>query len=138
MEPKDWLTLAIGERSVEPVQVQKIMFLFAKKADAPEDETYDFVPYNWGPCSFQIYDDLENLIDQEVVEPRPTARGWSRYGLTEHGLAVLEDLRNEANLAVLDRLDEVRSWVTSRSFRELLTEIYKDYPDYAVESRFTD
>ena len=85
METHDWLLLAIGDR-VEPIQIQKTLFKFAKESGAPEQEMYTFIPYNWGPCSLEIYDDLGQLRDEGSVEFVPSGRGWSLYQLTEAGV----------------------------------------------------
>ena len=78
MEQRDWLLMAIGDH-IQPIQIQKTMFKFAMESNAPKDEIYDFEPYNWGPCSFEIYDDLSKLRAEGFVEAVRTGRGWSTY-----------------------------------------------------------
>lgn len=135
MEKHDWLLLAIGNGVIEPVQVQKLMFMFAQETGVPADEAYEFVPYNWGPCSFEIYSDMDDLINTGVVERYTTNRGWSRYGLTDEGRAKVERLRDSADTTSLNELDQWREWVTDKSFRSLLNEVYRKYPQYAIASR---
>lgn len=135
METRDWLLLAIGDR-MEPIQIQKTLFKFAKESGAPEEELYTFIPYNWGPCSLQIYDDLGQLRDEGLVEFIPSGRGWNLYHLTEAGIKKASKLREEANSALMEKLEAARSYVTSRDFETLLSDIYKDYPEFASESLF--
>ena len=58
------------------------MFIFAQESGVSDDESYEFVPYNWGPCSFEIYEDMDSLIDDGLVERFPTGRGLGMDTLT--------------------------------------------------------
>lgn len=137
MNKSDWLLLAIGER-MEPIQIQKTMFKFVNEAEVPTSEAYQFRPYNWGPCSFEIYDDLQSLRLDGKVETIPTGRGWSTYRLTELGRREAEVARANADENLAQKLAGIRQWVTSKSFGELLREVYRDYPTYATESIFAE
>ena len=132
---KNWLLIGLCDR-LEPIQVQKTLFKFAKEASAPTRQRYSFTPYNWGPCSFAIYDDLSALREEKLVEFELTGLGWNRYKLTKRGRGVVKDLRKEANPNLLERMDDIREWVTSRSFDKLLEDVYEDYPDSAKRSLF--
>ena len=135
MDKSDWLLLAIGER-MEPIQIQKTMFKFGKETQVPEIEAYQFAPYNWGPCSFEIYDDLRSLRDEKKIECAPTGLGWNLYRLTELGHQEADKIRATADKNLLNQLDETRKWVVSRNFGKLLRDVYQQYPDYATESIF--
>lgn len=136
MEKRDWLLLVI-QNEIQPIQIQKALFKFAKEAGAPPAEVYEFTPYNWGPCSFEIYDDLKALRDERLVEAVPTSRGWSIYRTTEGGLHLADTLRKQANPSLLNSMDTIREWVAARPFEVLLKDVYNDYPDYATQSMFT-
>lgn len=135
MERRDWLLLTIGDK-MEPIQIQKTLFKFAKESGAPEQELYTFIPYNWGPCSLEIYDDLGQLRDEGLVEFVPSGRGWNLYHLTEAGVKKANELREKADHTLVKKLEAARSYVISRDFETLLSDIYKDYPDFAAESLF--
>jgi hypothetical protein len=137
MDKSDWLLLAIGEK-MEPIQVQKAMFKFGKESHVPEAEAYQFEPYNWGPCSFEIYDDLRSLRGQKKIDCVPTGSGWNLYRLTELGHQEADKIRAIADKDLLNQLDEKRTWVVSRTFSKLLQDVYQQYPDYATESIFVD
>ena len=137
MEKRDWLLISIGE-GISPIQLQKLLFKFAKESQAPQSELYEFEPYNWGPCSFEIYDDLSALRSDNLIEPVPSGRGWSSYRLTDNGKHQASDLRNKVSSNLLEQLDEKYQYVTSRTFSELLSDVYDDYPDFATKSLFTN
>lgn len=135
MNKHDWLLLAIDDR-MEPIQIQKTLFKFAMESGAPSGELYVFFPYNWGPCSLEIYDNLAEIREEGLVEFIPSGRGWNLYRLTEAGQQKKHMLRKESDSTLLERLDAARKYVTSRDFETLLHDIYSEYPDFAKESLF--
>lgn len=135
MSKRDWLLMAIGDY-IEPIQLQKTLFKFAQEADAPPADRYQFIPYNWGPCSFEIYDDLAVLRGQGLVEFTNTARGWKAYRLTDLGQTQSAQTRACSDAKLVGVLDSIRAWVKSRPFKRLLTDVYTQYPAYAGRSFF--
>jgi len=135
MKRKGWLLLAIGD-SIEPIQLQKTLFKFAMESDVPDNQKYDFEPYNWGPCAKQIYPDIGDLRTKGFVEALPTGQGWSCYRLTPEGEAVAIRVRKAAPPQQLQELEETREWVMQRPFRRLLKDVYKQYPEFAEKSLF--
>lgn len=135
MYSRDWLLLSIGDR-MEPIQLQKTLFKFAMESGGLPDESYEFEPYNWVPCSFGIYEDLSTLREEGLVETVPSGRGWNLYRLTESGKTKATELSEQGDATLLKALDDARNWVTSRTFEMLLKDIYEQYPEYATESLF--
>lgn len=135
MNKCDWLLLAIDDR-MEPIQIQKALFKFTMESSAPKNELYSFIPYNWGPLSVEIYEDLSKLREEKLIEFAPSGRGWNVYHLTEAGKGKRNKLREKAKPDLLDKLDIARDYVTSRDFETLLSDIYKKYPKYAAASLF--
>ncbi len=137
MNRRDWLLQLIDD-DLDPIRIQKGMFLFAKESGAASRETYDFIPYNWGPCSFDIYDDLEKLNDDGMIERVPVAgKTWARYRRTPQGDRRSARLAPKATKKALRYLNEVKSAVTSeKTFNGLLRSVYKRYPEYATKSLF--
>jgi uncharacterized protein len=139
LRPRDWLLLLFdgAERPLDRVRIQKSLFLFAERSKALGSEKYDFVPYHYGPFSFAIYPDLDWLVAQGLLrlEVEPTSTS-PRYALTASGVSAVEDLRRSAPPERLALLHSLRDWVTERSFRNLLNDLYRLYPLYAVNSIF--
>jgi uncharacterized protein YwgA len=138
----DWLLLAIGldADGLDPIRVQKTMFLFAREAGRPASERYSFVAYNYGPMSPGVYRDVEALVRRGLLERRPVdGHGWCRLRATDAGRARARQ-RLDA-LAAGDRgavavLREVRRTVQSLDFTGLLELVYERYPEYAARSAF--
>jgi uncharacterized protein YwgA len=142
MTPRDRLLLFIAldgaPRGLDPVRLQKGMFLDAEESGAPRSQTYSFVPYNYGPMSAQIYDDLGELTRAGMIEAVPVkGQSWSRYVATEKGLTAGRRLMG-GSISQEDsrRLHQIKKSVASKSFKALLEDVYERYPDFAVNSVF--
>lgn len=142
MQARDRLLLFLAldgaPRGLDPVRLQKGMFLDAQESDCGDDEKYTFIPYNYGPMSAQIYSDLEELVAEGLVAEKPAeGRSWSRYVPTEKGLeAGRELLRRKASDRVAQDLYRIKKEVASKTFKALLEDVYERYPTYASKSVF--
>jgi uncharacterized protein len=139
LQPRDWLLLLFdgARRPLERVRIQKSLFLFAERSKALGSEKYDFVPYHYGPFSFAIYPDLDRFVAEGLLRVEVEAASTSpRYSLTGAGARAVEALKSSAPHERLDLLRSLRDWVTERSFRTLLHDVYRLYPQYAVNSVF--
>jgi uncharacterized protein len=125
-------------QGLDPVRLQKGMFLDAQESDPGEEEKYAFVPYNYGPMSAQIYSDLDALVGEGLVEEVPVqGRSWSRYVATEKGLEAGQDLLDkESSRDVGGQLYRIKKEVASKSFKALLEDVYERYPAFASKSVF--
>jgi uncharacterized protein YwgA len=142
---RDWLLLLIaseaGPEALDPVRLQKGLFLLAEEAGLPRRERYRFVPYNYGPMSRGLYRGLRDLVRAGLVERRPgPGLGWGRYRATGAGRERARELaaglgpRGRDRLA---RLEEIKARIAAQSFGALLSDVYDRYPSYATRSVFT-
>ena len=143
MQSLDWLLLAVeghavgatGPDKLDPVRIQKSMFLLSQRG--PARDLYSFKPYNWGPFSSSIYNDLDSLVLQGLLEKVPNpGHTWVWYEATPKG-------HDRASQLALGLKDEQRTWlgrcrdfVTDRSFTRLLRDVYDAYPEMATKSLF--
>lgn len=141
MQKQDWLLvyLALPSKSstnlIDPIRIMKGLFLFGMKFKDKLKDFYDYKPYLYGPCSFEIYNDLLDLQLKGLLDeyPPPLSR-WSYYRLTEKGQEKASTLIKDIQPELLAQLEAIKIKVTSLSFLELLREIYKEYPKYAQNS----
>ena len=135
----DWLLQILGEQPIDPIRIQKGMFLFSEESGANAKQLYKFVPYNWGPCSFEIYRDLDELLDRRLVERVPVAgTRWHKYRRTARGTASAVAIARSADATCVEKIGDIRETVMSQSFRQLLESVYKKYSKYASKSLFRD
>ena len=136
----DWLLVLLRAPSqdsppaLDPIRIQKALFYISRQDRVPDGEKYEFEPYNYGPYSRQIYADLDVLVASGLVALVPDAsRRWSRYTLTSSGSSraneLLPTLRNW-----IDLIETTRELVTGLSFRDLLRRVYREFPEFAVNS----
>lgn len=136
MNRRDWLLLLIGD-GLDPIRIQKGMFLFAQESDAPPAERYAFEPYNWGPFAPVIYTDLERLQEAGLLERESVAgASYFRYRQSPAGVQTAGAVRETAPPRIR-KLDDIRSRITHLDFNSLLRSVYSDHPDYASKSLFS-
>ena len=141
MTRRDWLLLLVGLHpppgGLEPVRVQKALFLLAREGGIPPRERYWFVPYNYGPMSPRVYRDVDALARAGLVERLPVpGYAWGRVRATERGRERAAQLAREADPRALRRLREIREDVVALSFAALLESVYDRYPTFAQRSVF--
>lgn len=126
-----------GEQAqFSPVQLQKLFFLLDREvSDLVSGPHFDFQPYDYGPFDKTIYLDLAFLEADGRVEQ--TGGGRVRmYMLTTEGFhqgqAVLATLAPDLQEYIAD----LSNWIRSLSFTQLVSEIYRRYPDMKANSVF--
>jgi uncharacterized protein YwgA len=142
VKPRDRLLLFIAldgaPRGLDPIRLQKGMFLFAMEESSASDEVYEFVPYHYGPMSTQIYRDLEHLTDQGLIEAAPVkGQSWARYSATKDGLIKARALlAQEPSQEAARRLHDIKVDVSSHTYQEVLEDVYDRFPEFASKSVF--
>jgi hypothetical protein len=121
-----------------PVQVQKLLFLIDREipnlVDGPH---FNFQPYHYGPFDISVYEELQNLACQNLVASIPDYN-WSDYRLTKEGQKSAEELLISLPPKAQEFIRKASEFVRSLSFPELVSAIYKAYPDTKVNSVFQE
>jgi DNA-binding PadR family transcriptional regulator len=140
---EDWLLLLIdrdatgagGPDALDPVRIQKGMFLLSKRG--PKRDLYHFRPYNWGPFSSTVYGDL-NLLENEalIAREQEPGRAWVRFRTTANGSERARAIAEDLKPSTVQWMAATRRFLTTRSFTRLLSDVYDEYPEYATESLF--
>jgi hypothetical protein len=145
MTRRDWLLILCAYKGapagLDPVRLQKGMFLFSRAAELPETERYEFRAYDYGPMSPKIYSDLDALVAEELLEPcAVSGKRWSRFVATDEGRrtaeALLTGLTHDGEKARAHGLYEIKQRIANISFNDLLADVYTEYPEMAVNSVF--
>ena len=127
-----------GTGPFSPVQVQKLFFLLdsnvAKQIGGPH---FKFEPYDYGPFDKEVYQELETLMEQELVEIlKPYGHGSRIYKLTDEGLETGAKTLKKLPKDVQEYIQAVVDFVRSLSFAQLVSAIYDAYPKMKVNSVF--
>ena len=144
MKPSDWtlLVIAAGRTPLQPVQLQKALFLLGKNLSLETLRTetfYDFYAYDYGPFSTTVYSDAEWLATEGLVAiSQPPEARFKRFHATEPGAARAADLRRDIGGPALSYLDRVVAWVQRLTFNQLVRSIYAAYPEMRTNSVFQE
>lgn len=132
------IALAAGEKSEHsPVQIQKLLFLIDKNVgERIGGPLFDFKPYDYGPFDSSIYDLLRQFESEGLASSSPTIKGWSKYSLTDAGLKRSSEVNVNIDKTVLNYISEVSKYVRTVSFVDLVSAVYKAYPEMKVNSVF--
>ncbi len=121
-----------------PVQVQKMFFLLDKnitnKIGGP---FFDFQPYNYGPFDKGVYQVLEQLQKEGLVDI-DFQYNWHVYKLTVEGQEEAESHLMELPKNIRDYIYIISEYVRSLSFTQLVKAIYQAYPEMRQNSVFQE
>jgi uncharacterized protein len=121
-----------------PVQLQKMFFLVDKLGQKIGGPYFDFQPYDYGPFDKEVYEVLDSIIIKELAEKNRGEKGWNNYFLTEQGFEEGNKVLQQLPKPLQEYIAELSKFVRSLSFVELVSSIYKAYPDMKVNSVFKD
>lgn len=141
MTPRDWLLLFIAQvprAPIDPVRVQKGLFLFAQRGSVAAQEAYTFEPYSYGPMSRRLYRDLRLLQHHGLIRAiAADGQRWERFTATISGQRQATRIRSDlTDSAAFDSLSDIRRQVDSLDFEQLLNYVYERHPEYAAMSVF--
>lgn len=114
--------------TVGRMQLVKWAFLLSQTASAGGKSFFQFLPYQYGPYSFCLTQEMEALVRNGYVEDSAAGKPWklSEYGLSEE--------------YVVDRNVKADVWRILRdhgeqSTDELLEHVYNKHPWFSVNSK---
>jgi hypothetical protein len=141
MDRKDWTLLVINAadgKGLSPVQLQKCLFLLGQKLPTQVDDSfYHFIAHNYGPFDSSIYLDAKLLADEGLVNiSQTTGTRFPIYTITSEGSEVARELEGRMPPHVTEYIKRLVIWSQSLSFEQLIRAIYKNYPEFSVNSVF--
>ncbi len=127
-----------GTGSFSPVQVQKLFFLLDRNiGEQIGGQHFEFVPYDYGPFDSAVYQELESMQRDGLVEVLEIENlGRRKYRLTDQGLEIGRDALSELDDPIEQYVCNVAEWVRALSFSQLVSAIYSKYPDMKENSVF--
>jgi hypothetical protein len=123
-----------------PVQVQKLLFLLDENIqDSAGGPHFNFEPYHYGPFDKEVYDVLQELETEGLVEIEPeTLHRWNTYRLTREGQKAGETILSTLPQTAQTYMTTVSDFVRSLPFAQLVAAIYKAYPHMKANSVFQE
>lgn len=130
-----------GEEIDGRTRMQKLVFLIQEEfedADQQLPGTYTYVPYDYGPFARGLYDDLDRLKKEGVIEEKKTemADGTIKYEyeLSDQADNYLSQLPKKKLQRTLELAEQIKSKFNNTRLPELLDYVYSEYPEYAANS----
>ncbi len=121
-----------------PVQVQKLLFLIDRNlSELIGGPYFHFAPYHYGPFDKEVYSTLDVLAGNGGVQI-DCAGGYRCYRLTVTGQQAGEKALETLPEAAGKYIRAASSLVRSLSFGQLVSAIYKAYPEMRVNSVFRE
>jgi DNA-binding MarR family transcriptional regulator len=138
IDRKKWILLLLYLANEIKGTTRLMKYLFLMKKEFNIDNEYKFIPYLYGPCSFEVFEDIGKLrkiglieIDNEIYEPEK-AGDWqiiTKYKLTEKGKEFSEKIYNELNDENKLKLKKLLEKFSKYTLIELLHYVYHNYPE---------
>jgi hypothetical protein len=141
----DWLiVLAAYEGApdgLDPVRLQQSLFLFSRCPGVPARSKYAFEPGVYGPISDELYEDIDRLVVERLLEPvQVKGAHWSLYKPIDATFERAREILRQADVDDLAdatrQLAEIKQYVSSVGFGELLERVYAEHPEFAANSVF--
>ena len=134
---EDWILLKLREAPMDRIHIMKALFLIWNRSQRNLPNYFEFVPYLYGPCSFEVYSTLENLQRNDfIVQPPYPPTQWSNYYLTRKGEKKVEEICKKVTPEILKIIKEVVNEISKLTFIELLQKVYSEAPDFINNSLF--
>lgn len=141
MEKKKLVLAALAAANGDahtPVQVQKLFFLIDREiADLVGGPHFDFTPYDYGPFDRKVYEALEILTTQGLVETIPE-KTWKSFRLSPEGQRFGSEILSSLTKEAQDFIVKASEFVRSLTFQQLVAAIYKAYPEMRANSVFQE
>ncbi len=123
----------VDDKLLSPVQVQKLLFLVDDKVSKELNNAkyFNFTPYDFGPFDKEIYVELNSLISDGkiVIVNSGKTREYQLVETSRH-----PNISEEINI----KLKKLITFVKNCSFKELLTAIYRAYPETATNAVYKE
>lgn len=120
-----------GTYPFDAIRTMKSSFIVSQRGLTEWRDLFDFRPYDYGPFDASVYRSRDSLVAQGLLEVRPG--NYDATCLTDAGQARVQELEGQLGPSA-DWLKQIGRWASSRSFAQLLREVYTEYPDFADRS----
>lgn len=134
-----------GEPIEGRTRLQKMVFLMQKQLKQRDQLgavglEYNFIPYDYGPFSKELYDDLDAMIEQEFVddteEPLRSGKVKYIYEIEDDGEELVDsecESREDVD-TIIQIAREIKKHYNDMLLSELIEYVYTEYPEYAERS----
>jgi len=128
---RDWILLLLLETPLDRIRLMKGLFLLWHRSGRTLDPSYTFTPFPFGPCSLDVYRDLEALRQAHLVsQPCHPRTETVPYSLTPTGATTASQLRRAVSAETMTLLRAVTEEVASLDLFPLAQRVRLEAPDF--------
>lgn len=136
---KEWILLLLKQDPLDRIHIMKALFLIWHRSGRNIPVYFEFIPYLYGPCSFEVYSVLTVMESSRlIVQPPHPIQQWASYYLTEKGKKEVKEILRQADPDTLRLIEKVALEVSRLSFYQLLQKVYSEAPDFSANSMFRE
>ena len=123
---------------LSPVQVQKLFFILDREIpDSIGGPLFNFEPYDYGPFDSAVYSEIERL-DMAGLAKVEQAYPYRVYALTDAGLDKGLKVADNFSEETRNYIKAAGSFVRRLTFQQLVSAVYKKYPEMRAKSVFRE
>lgn len=126
-------------------RLQKMVFVVQQElkeaGELSEDQLYEFFPYDYGPFSKELAEDIDDMLDEGLLDEDPEKYNDEGdvkyyYDLESDGEELVEQEIADNDLdSILEKSRHIKKQFNEdMDLPEVIDEVYSEYPDYAEES----
>ena len=144
MLPMALLDACEGDEIEGRTRLQKLVFLMEQELEEDPEASldssdYNFIPYDYGPFSKKLYDDLDSLEDSQLIEVEEEdmedGKVKYNYRLTDQGRKWVKDQQADSSAESAQSLAKtLAEKYDEMVLSDLIDEVYAEYPEYAKNS----
>jgi len=134
LERASWLVafLAASDGGVDPDRLQKGLFLLSEAGVIPSEERYRYEPYLDGPAAFDVWSDLDALVEDGLVTLRAVAGSrWREFRLSLRGRNEARTVEERIGPDAAGAVSDARSFVDSMRSHDLTAWMAARFPRFA-------
>lgn len=121
-----------------PVQLEELLFLADREVpDSIGGPVFDFQPLHYGPFDKQVYEEAEALAADGLVIIVPDGPRRT-FALTPMGQREADRIFGALSDRARDYLRRASEFVLTHRFTEIVSAIYRAYPEMRANSVFRD
>ena len=96
---------------------------------------YKFEPYDLGPVSFQVYTDLIDLKNRNIVREEKQGK-VSVFSLTPTGVLLAKDIFNDLDSTTKDSVIKIKKELNQKNKDDVVLHVYKNFPEFTFRSKY--
>lgn len=119
-------------------RMQKLVFLLQEELEGDNPGSYRYEPYDYGPFSKDLYFDIDELVERDVIKEEKTEFDEDKvvyeYRLGLRAEEYLTRWSSDLKASLREKASEIKSDFNDLDLQKLLEYVYEEHPFYASES----